>query len=176
MAGRKPRLRKWFKSFKKRFKKKPAEKPKKTHSIFTADVLKELRASRPWIADKVLRELAVQRKGKRPAFISHTTIAGGRIRYYRKFKRWVGPKGERISIWKKPILIASAGMKRQKGPKADRVISARHDVYMIEAGKKGSVRIAKKCIKPLSTGLIALGRNSWHWLKQGIAECRLLKQ
>ena len=56
----------------------------------------------------------------------------------------MAPKGERQAIWTKPILIASAALKKGKGPVSERVIAARHNVYMIKAGRRGKVRIAKK--------------------------------
>ncbi len=138
-------LRKFAARIRKLFSKpkpKPKLERKKVHPIFSPEVRAENALKKYGISHQVLRRLAKMRKeGK---LIYHTSIRGDKIRYFRKYGRWVAPKGERLAIWAEPILIASSKLKKRKGAVSERVIAARHNVYMIKAGRRGKVRIAKK--------------------------------
>lgn len=120
---------------------KPKPKKKKVHEIYTPEVKESIKLKRYGISRKVLEPLIqLHREGR---LIYHISIRGDKIRYFRKYRRWIAPKGERLAIWGKPVLIASSSLKK-KGVVSERVIAARHNVYMIKAGRRGRIRIAKK--------------------------------
>ncbi|MCD6478266.1 MAG: hypothetical protein J7L44_00050 [Candidatus Diapherotrites archaeon] len=122
-----------------RKRRKPAvERKKKLHEIFAPEVMERISLKNYGITQDILKKIAMlKRKGE---LIYNVSIKGDKIRYFRKYRRWVAPKGERIAIWQKPILIASS----KKRPPKQRIIAARHDVYSIKAGRRARFVIARK--------------------------------
>lgn len=121
-----------------RKKKIEEKKAKRLHEEFTREVLSEVALKRFGLSRDILaRIVALTKEGK---LIYRRSIRGDKIRYFRKYRRWVAPKGERLAIWSKPILIASP----KKHAAEEKLIAARHKVYSIKAGRRGKLKIAKK--------------------------------